>query len=589
MRPRGRHLGPRLGAAGALALAGALSLGGLLPAASPVALAGDAPAPASAPADLAALEKVRGLLREGNRAGALEAAKALVAASPSDVEAHLLYQDAARGQVATQVLLTDYQGRATREPGGSSAFLLSRLQPAGDAEKTLRDALGRDAKSYWAQVGLASALARQGKAVQAEVAALAAMDLRSGDARAASRAGSQCAEARRFASAETCFRKALASDPAFPGAVMGLSHALLRQGKLDDAQTAFATLPPERQPSASRLLFAAALASEKGDAVAAEEALKKVLALSSGDTDAQVQLSLLRLRKVEAAALAAGKKVETPAIAADLASLQKCALALPDRGDIRYALGYAREISGDSDGALSDYREAARLDPLDGDSIAAVGAILLGKGLLDDAGREFLHALDRDPDDGVALANLAYVYDQQGKTKEALEIYQHLVKQEPTNARAWHGLGLALDAAGKAKDALTPLQKATELAPAVTRFLRDYGEALFFAKRFDKAEEVLAKVVAADPKDDDAWDALGRARDQQRKYAEALAAYEKVGELREKDKDVHLLMGALYQEFQKDYEKAIAHYNKYLALGGDAGDCEDWIAECQAEIDRKKN
>jgi len=553
------------------------------------------PAAASpaAPADPATLEKVRGLLRAGNRAGALEGARAVVAAAPRDVEAHVLYQDAARGQVPVQALVTEYQGRSSREPGGDSAFLLSRLQPPAEAEKTLLAAQKAEPKSYWVQVGLSAALARQGKAPAAEAAALAALELRSGDARAAARAGAQCAEARRYRAAEECYRKAVAAAPGAPWAVLGHAHCLLRLKRLDEAGAALASLSPPggpggEKPDPSRLLLSAALAAERKDAAGAEKTLVEVMRLSPGDMDAQVQLSLLRLRRIEGAAKEAGKKVGASEVASDLAALLKCALGLPERGDVRYALGYAREISGDSDGALAEYRQATNLDPLDGDSIAALGAVLLGKGLLDEAAREFTRALDRNPDDGVLLASLAYVFDQQGKSKEAQDAYQRLVKNEPENARAWHGLGLALCAAGKEKEALAPLQKAVDLAPAVPRFQRDLAEALFLGRNWSRAEDILAKVVVMDPKDDLGWDALGRARGQQRKYAEAVAAYEKVAELRDKDPDIRLLLGAYCHEFLKDYEKAISHYNKYLALGGDAADVEDWIAECQAEIDRKK-
>lgn len=577
----------RAGAAGAAA-AGAL----LLLLASSRAPAEDAAARAAAPpaaaADPAALEKVRGMLRAGNRAGALEGAKAAVAAAPKDVEAHVLYQDAARGQVPPGVLLTEYQGRAAREPGGDSAFLLSRLQPPAEGERTLLAAQKAEPKSYWIQVGLAGVMTRLGKAPAAEAAALAALELRPGDARALARAGAQCSEARRFKVAEECYRKAAEAAPGARWAVLGHAHALIRLGRLDEAEAALKSLPPSEKPDPSLLLLTAALAAERKDHAAAERILADVMRATPGDMDAQVQLSLLRLRRIETAARDSGKKVGAAEVSAEINALQKCATALPERGDVRYAMGYAREIAGDSDAALAEYRQATNLDPLDGDSIAALGAVLVGKGLLDEAAREFTRALDRSPDDGVLLASLAYVYDQQGKQKEAMDAYQRLVKNEPGNARAWHGLGLAMIAAGKEKEAQSALQKAADLAPTVPRFQRDLAEVLYLQRSWTKAEEILAKVVEADPKDDLAWDALGRARNQQKKHADAAAAYEKVAELRDKDTDIRLLLGALYQEYLKDYEKAIAHYNKFLALGGEQEGVEEWITECQTEIDKKK-
>ncbi len=557
----------------------------LAPAASPPPFEGPA---AGVPADPAAMDGVRDLLRAGERGKALEAARAVVAAAGEDVEAHMLYQDAARGQVPRPLLIREYETRAAKTPGGAAVFLLSRLLAPPEAEKAIRDGLKADAKSYWLQVGLSSTLARLGRASQAQAAAEAALALRPGDPRAAIRAAGQVAEARRFPGAEALYRKALEGAPDDGESLRGLAHALLRQGKADEAAATLARIPSARKPDPSRLLLDAALLMERGDEAGAEKALVQATTLSPGDVDAQVQLSLLRLRRIEAAARAAGETVKKPAVAGEVATLQKSAVALPERGDIRYAMGYAHEITGDVDGAIEDYREATRLDPLDGDSITALGALLVGKGLLDDAAREFLRALDREPEDGLVLQNLAYVYDQQGKTKEALETYQKLVKLEPKNARAWHGLGLATDAAGKGKESAVPLQKAVDLSPETGRFRRDLGEALMLNRRVSQAEAEFAKAVELDPKDDAAWDALGRCRREQKKYAEAVAAYEHVIELRPKDDSVHLMVGALCQEYLKDYDKALAHYQRYLALGGEAGDVEDWIAECQAEIEKKK-
>ncbi|MCK6482166.1 MAG: hypothetical protein L6R43_19065, partial [Planctomycetes bacterium] len=122
-----------------------LALSLLLPAAPAPA----APAPA---ADPAAMDAVRDLLRAGDRAKALEGARALLAADGAVVEAHVLYQDAARGQVPRPILIKEYESRMAKSPGGDSSFLLARLQSPVEAEKTLKEGLKGDAKSYWIQV-----------------------------------------------------------------------------------------------------------------------------------------------------------------------------------------------------------------------------------------------------------------------------------------------------------------------------------------------------------------------------------------------------------------------------------------------------
>jgi tetratricopeptide (TPR) repeat protein len=591
---RGAELPPRTGArigarAGAIgrALVAALALLALLAGTLPAAAApgDDALRPAAERPELAA---IRDFLRKGERGRALEAARAAVSANPEDVETHALLQDASRGQTPVSTLQAEYKARHEQRKTGDSAYLYGRLLLPAEGEKLLSEATKADPKGYWAMVGLAEVEARLGKAAAAEAAALAALELRPGDARAAARAGAQCALARRFPAAETCYRKAIEAAPGDANSRLGLAHAILRQGKADAASTALDDLRRTAKSDPRVLLLDAAIAAEKGDLAAAEKALVQATTASPTDVDAGMQLALLRLRRAQAIPRPPGKNVDAKSVAPDVAALQKGAATFPDRAEFRYALGYSKEITGDVDGAVEDYREASRLDPLDGSVLAAIGAILVAKGQLEEAGREFRNALDRDPEDAGALFQLGFVLDQQGKPKESVPVYQRLVKVHPQDARAWHALGAALDLLGKAGEAKGAFEKAVELDSASPRFQRDLGEVLYGMKAWVQAEKALAKAAELDPKDDLAWTGLARARTQMRKYKEGAEAYEKAAELRTKDKDLQILIGAYYHEFLMDYEKAVQHYNKYVQLGGDAADVEDWQAEAEAELAKKE-
>ena len=542
----------------------------------------------AAPADRTKMAAVREHLRKGDRSKALEAARAALSDSPDDVEANLLYQDAARGQLPVNMVQGEYKARWEKQKGGDSACLYARLLPPAEGEKLLADALKAEPKSYWALVAMAETQTRLGKVALAEASALGALEQRPGDADAATRAGDQCAAARRYASAEACFRKAVAAAPSSANARLGLGLALLRLGKADEALAAVQELRSVSKPDPRVLLFEAAVAAEKGSAADAEKLLTQVMTLSPGDVDAGLQLALLRLRRADAIPRPPGKGVDKRSVAADVAVLEKAAVTFPERAEFRYALGFAHEITGDLDGAIEDYREASRLDPLDGDVLTAIGAIFVSRGQMEEAGREFMNALDRNPEDGSAMFQLGFVLDQQGKPKESAAIYQKLVKLRPADARGWNALGCALGALNRPKEAVAPLQKAAELSPSTARYLRDLGEAQYENKGWTAAEASLLKATELDPKDDTAWTGLARVRTQLKKFAPAAEAYEKAAELRPKDADLQILLGAYYQELLKDPEKALVHYNKYLSLGGDAADVQEWMDEAQAEIDRKK-
>jgi len=548
------------------------------------------PGLAAAPTDSAAIRReASDALRRGDRKAALEAARRAIAADATDVEAHVLYQESARGELAPAILISEYRGRLAREPGDASTFLLSRLVPVAEAEKLLRDSISKDPRAYWGQVGLSSVMARIGRGSEAEAAALAALALRPQDAAAASRAGAQCAEAHRFEPAEACFRTAVERAPGDAGARLGLAHALLRLGKLDDAAGIIASLSGERSPDRRALLLAASLAMEKGDLAGAEKSLVQVVGGDPKDMDALLHLVRVRLRKAKAASEKSGKPLEPKNLGIEIADLQRVLVALPERADAYYALGNAYEVVGKFEEALGAYREVARIDTLDPDVFTSIGAVLLAREQIEDAIRELRKATDRNKKDAEALFHLGRAHTMQGKAKEAADFYQQALKIEPGSARAWNALGHSQDSLGKPGDGGKSYAKAVELAPEVGRFQRDHGETLFAGRKYDAALAALEKAVSLDEKDATAWSALGRTRMALRKYPESAEAYEKMAALAAENADVHLLLGALYHEFLKDYEKALAHYQKYLALGGEPDDVDAWVIECQDEIAKKKD
>ncbi len=527
-------------------------------------------------------------LLKGDRKGALEAARAALGVDPNDVEAHVLYQDASRGEIAPAILLADYRARAAKSPGPESGFLVSRLLPPGEAEKVLRERLAADPKAYWAQVGLAAVLTRSGKGGDAEAAALAALALREGDADAAGRAGGQCAEAHRFPAAEACYRKAAAAAPKATEHRVGLAHALLRQGKLDEAKATADALVREAPQDRVVLGLAAAVFRERGALAEAEAAYQRLLAADPADMDALLHLSTTRARRVVLEAEAASKELKPEALDPALRDLRKVVKALPERADAQVALGFVAETASKADEALAAYREAARLDPLGPDAFSAAGGILLAKGLIDDGLKEYRKALDRDPKNAEALFGIGHAFDMQGKVKEATDAFQALLKAYPDHARGWHALGLDQDAAGRPAEAVASLKRAADLDPKVGAFLRDLGEIYFAQKKYDSGAAAHEAAVKIDPKDVAAWGGLARCRSQMKKWEEAAAAYEKCAELDAEEPDYRLALGIICQEYLKQYQKALDAYAKYLALGGDAPAVEKWVQDCQAEVAKTK-
>jgi tetratricopeptide (TPR) repeat protein len=103
-----------------------------------------------------------------------------------------------------------------------------------------------------------------------------------------------------------------------------------------------------------------------------------------------------------------------------------------DLGGLYAARGFQRQTKFDLEGALSDYREALRLDP----AIAAVfsnrGHIYRDAGDYDKAVADFDQAIALDPRQSDALASRGWIFQQKGDLDRARRDYEQALNAEPS-------------------------------------------------------------------------------------------------------------------------------------------------------------
>lgn len=71
-----------------------------------------------------------------------------------------------------------------------------------------------------------------------------------------------------------------------------------------------------------------------------------------------------------------------------------------------------------------------------------------------------------------------------------------------------------------------------------------------------------------------------------KQYKEAVKEYESVLELRPNDPETHYNLGVLYDDYLKEREKALYHYQKYLSIDPKAPDAkkvESYILSLELE------
>lgn len=136
--------------------------------------------------------------------------------------------------------------------------------------------------------------------------------------------------------------------------------------------------------------------------------------------------------------------------------------ALPLRTD-PLAGARDRAAKGDVEGALRQYRTAARIDASDLRAAAEMGELLLKHGRLAEAEAAFAGALRVSPADPRALTGLGDVRLSQQRWDEAVAVYESLPAAAPRSANLLNNLGIAHARAGRFDQAIAAFEQAVAL------------------------------------------------------------------------------------------------------------------------------
>lgn len=140
-------------------------------------------------------------------------------------------------------------------------------------------------------------------------------------------------------------------------------------------------------------------------------------------------------------------------IADALEALEAAAQVLPDHPEVAFNRALARQLAGDSEGAIAGFRRAAALAPAHAAAWRNLGtALLAADAPAAEALPAFEAALRADPQDAAALQGLGFCRQRLGQAEAALAAFQAAFRLTPRDPRALGNLAGALLAAGRAAD-----------------------------------------------------------------------------------------------------------------------------------------
>jgi tetratricopeptide (TPR) repeat protein len=182
----------------------------------------------------------------------------------------------------------------------------------------------------------------------------------------------------------------------------------------------------------------------------------------------------------------------------DIAGNEKWLEVEPGNAELRAELAACYLEANRVDEALTQLKEAARLDPSAGRHYD-VARVLLLQEKYDEAEPSFRRALSLRPEFGEAIYGLAVVLHGQNRIEDAIELYQQALNRDPANVSGHYNLGRAFAARGQNDRAIQSYQKAVELAPEDADARQGLARALVMVNQLSEAIYQYRRTLEIDP------------------------------------------------------------------------------------------
>ncbi|MFY9620367.1 MAG: tetratricopeptide repeat protein [Pyrinomonadaceae bacterium] len=188
----------------------------------------------------------------------------------------------------------------------------------------------------------------------------------------------------------------------------------------------------------------------------------------------------------------------------------------------------------------------------------ALGEFYLSQAQLKEAAEYLTMVQKREPHYGEAQFYAGLAYWKLGEDKKALEILVPLADEKVMPLVAvYNNAGAVSIATAKAEkkpeektrlllQAITLLSRAADSSPDDATVLFNYGYALFLSEKYGEAAEKLEKVIAADPRDGQAYFLLAKTQERAGRAEPANAA----------DNQARVYMQASYAKWQTEWQKS---------------------------------
>lgn len=198
----------------------------------------------------------------------------------------------------------------------------------------------------------------------------------------------------------------------------------------------------------------------------------------------------------------------------------------PD-ASLLYLLAESQRQSKDLAAAADTARRLRTAFPDDVRGVVMEAQLALAAGRRGDALTAFADLVRREPEEASFAYQYAQLLEEDGRVADAERVLRGLLTKDPEDANALNALGyMFADRGERLDEAVELLRQALKIEPDNPSFLDSLGWAYFKQGQLAAAEPPLAQAAARMPENSVIQDHLGDLRFRQRRYADAVRAWE---------------------------------------------------------------
>ncbi len=382
-----------------------------------------------------------------------------------------------RASEKISALLETIQDHPTAGAYNTLGALYAQADRVSCAIPAFEAALKLENQNWEAHYNLALALLQKGDRSRAERELQTAIQQKPDSVSSHFALGNVFEDEKKLGSAEEEFRSALKIDPHFAPGAIKLSEVLITEGK---PQAAVACL---------------------------EDAVKQAPPDQAEPMQAALGVAYAENGEMEKA----------------LATLKNLVAAQPDSADAHFNLGllYAKQgQSKDEEGALTEFREALRLDRDMDPARIALGRVLISMQKYSDAAPVVLEYTRRQPRDAQGFYALGLAYRGLKKPDAAINSLQRAAVIDPKDAAIHFDLGMLLANTGQTDAAIQQLEAAERINPSAPAAHHELALLLEKTGAKERARAERAKLAAV-KSNGDKESATARFNDEANQYLAA--------------------------------------------------------------------